>query len=380
MKALQALLVAMALAGCTSVPVTEVPRQLFADAAFAPPATPPTVADVFAMTDEMRQFADREVRRAIARNGTHFGMFQALQYDLHLDYDAANTRTAEQAYTARAGNCLSLVILTAAFAKYLEVPVYYQHVIGENAWSRASGIAFMSGHVNLKIGYRDGAQTLGRPYDGVTIDFLAPGAAARFSTRVIPEDTLLAMYLNNRAAEALVEARIDDAYWWSRAAIEQSPAYQSATNTLGVIYLRHGNRREAERAFRHVLEREPANANAMTNLVSLLKRDGRMAEAADWRRKLVALEPYPPFYFLDQGLAALDRGDPDAALALFERELDRLPYNDELHFAIATADLRRGQLREAARHLAMAEKYSTTRDRRDIYGAKLAHLRAITPE
>jgi hypothetical protein len=36
---------------------------------------------------------------------------------LRLDYDSAMTRNATEAFAARSGNCLSLVLMTAAFAR-----------------------------------------------------------------------------------------------------------------------------------------------------------------------------------------------------------------------------------------------------------------------
>ena len=377
MRALLMPLIAISLAGCASVPMAEIPRHLFADSLFAPPAKAPSADDIFVLDDRMRGFAETEVKKEIARNGSYLGLFETLSDELRLDYDSVGTQTAAEAFTSRSGNCLSLVILTAAFARHLGVPVHFQSVHGQSSWSRSGGIAFLSGHVNLKVGSRVSAAPGGRGADGLTIDFFAPGSAGRFASRPVSEETLKAMYLNNRAAEALVDGDIDAAYWWARAAIETAPSYLVAPNTLGVIYMRRGNRRDAERAFRYVLTREPAEAKAMTNLAHVLEREGRKLEAAAWRSKLAALEPYPPFYFLDQGQAALQRGDEATALALFERELKRLPYNDEVHFAIAMVDVRRGHLRQARKHLSMAQKYSTTRDRHDIYGAKLAHLKAI---
>ena len=53
---------------------------------------------------------------------------------LGLEYDATSTRTASEAYAARAGNCLSLVIMTSAFAKALGLPVYYQRVFVDESW------------------------------------------------------------------------------------------------------------------------------------------------------------------------------------------------------------------------------------------------------
>jgi transglutaminase-like putative cysteine protease len=45
---------------------------------------------------------------------------------IRLEYDAAVTRNAAQAFEARTGNCLSLVIMTAALARELGLTVRYQ--------------------------------------------------------------------------------------------------------------------------------------------------------------------------------------------------------------------------------------------------------------
>ncbi len=57
------------------------------------------------------------------------------------------------------------------------------------------------------------------------------------------------MYMNNKAVEALVEGRSDDAYGWAREAIFQSPEYLGSYNTLGVIYMRRGDLAQSEKVF-----------------------------------------------------------------------------------------------------------------------------------
>lgn len=380
MKVLPVVLVTAALSGCAGVPISETPRHLFADARFQPPNEPVTADDLFVLSQPMRAFAEREVRHAIERSGTHLGMFQTLKNQLSLDYDASGSRPASQTFELRAGNCISLVVLTAAFAKYLAIPVQYQSVVGQSTWMRSGGFALYSGHVNLKVGSTEDAAPGGRGFNWLTIDFLASPAAASFAARSVSEPSLIAMYQNNRAAEALVGGDLDTAYWWGRAAVEADPTFLAATNTLGLIYLRHGDAREAEDAFRYVLRREPANTKALTNLAHLYARLGRRQEAVEVRRRLAALEPFPPFHFLDQGNAAMKRGDLNSAVALFKRELKRLPYNDEVHFALARAESLLGDLRDARKHLALAERYSPTRGQRDLYSAKLARLREQATE
>lgn len=365
MKSLLLPWVAAALAGCASAPVADVPRQLFADPLFAKVARPPVDDDIFAMSDAMKAFAAQRLAGGVERGG-HAGLSDAIKREIRLEYDTGTTRPAAGTFDQRAGNCLALVMLTGAFAKHFGIRFDFQSVYGQDTWSRAQGVAFLNGHVSIRM--RNGSN------DGVTIDFMEQPRNTLHSTRVISEATVRAMYLNNRAAEALV-AGDPSSYWWARAAIEAAPGYLSPVNTLGVIYLRGGALLEAENTLRYVLEREPDNSIALTNLVLVYARLGRDADADAMRARLAAIEPYPPFYFLDQGLAALERGEYDKARELLNKELRRMPFHDEVHFALALADLRAGEKDDAQRHLSLAVKYSPTRERRDIYGAKLSYLK-----
>ena len=111
-------------------------------------------------------------------------------------------------------------------------------------------------------------------------------------SRDISEETIVAMYMNNKAVEALVDGRVDDAYAWVREAIVQSPEYLSSHNTLGVIYMRRGDLAHSATVFEYLLEREPTNARAMSNLAQVMTRQGRDVEAAALRRRLAQDRAY----------------------------------------------------------------------------------------
>uniref|UniRef100_UPI00355A5231 tetratricopeptide repeat protein n=1 Tax=Piscinibacter sp. TaxID=1903157 RepID=UPI00355A5231 len=192
----------------------------------------------------------------------------------------------------------------------------------------------------------------------------------------IAENTIVAMYMNNRAAEHLAQGRLNDAYWWARNAIAQAPTFLSAYNTLGVVYLRHGNLPQAEQILSHVLAREPANTAALSNLARVLADMGRSAESTRLLGKLAQVEPYPPFHFFDLGLAAMRDGDYKTARDLFAKEIARAAYYHEFHFWLAIADFQLGDIRQARKHLTIAMENSTTRSDHDLYAAKLDRLRA----
>lgn len=372
--------VAALLGACATRPDTgPAAASLLHDGLFAPPPEPVDVSQVFAISPQMRAFAD--AARAAARGPADLRqtLLQALSErdQLQLAYDDGRTRNAAEAFDRRAGNCLSLVLMTASFAKYLDLPLRYQSVQVRPLYSRAPDLMLASGHINVVLSRR--ARALPREElagDEMTVDFVPPGDLRGVHVRPLAEPTVLAMYMNNRAAESLTAGQTDQAYAWAREALRQDPDYLPGINTLAVIYLRAGHLGEAETALRHVLARAPEDEAALANLAGTLHRAGRRAEAAAVAAQLARIQPYPPFHFLDLGRQALQAGRAEEARKLIARELQRQPFQHEAHFWAAVADLTLGDADAAAKHLQQARDYSGTPQQQARYSAKLSALRA----
>ncbi|MEQ1438808.1 tetratricopeptide repeat protein [Fontimonas sp. SYSU GA230001] len=365
--------------GCASAPAPLTIDPLFADERFAPGIAVADADELFALDDAMRSFVRRQIQPRARWIGPRLALHEALRDSLTLDYDTAMTRTARQAFAARAGNCLSLVILAGALARELDIPVTYRSVRGYDTWSRDGGLVLLSGHVNLVLGRHDAdgifaSTVMDRP---LVIDFVENARDTDRRAREISEAMIVAMYLNNRAAELLLAGDLHGAYWHARAAVGTQRDFVSALNTLAVVYLRHGDLPEARQVLDRALQREPGNAQVLTNLVRVLTVQGETDEARLVQQRLSEISKYPPFHFLDRGNAALAAGDIDAAMAQFRKELQRIPYDPELHFAIAVASFRRGDVEEARAHLRLAMHNSTTRSRHDLYAAKLDRLKDL---
>jgi tetratricopeptide (TPR) repeat protein len=373
-----ALPLVIVLAACASAPPAERNTSLaFNDKLFLPQAERISADDVFALSPEMKRYLETEIVVDAKDKGARKGLFDALysRGQLKLDYDSTTTRNAAQAFAARSGNCLSLVILTASLAKQLGLSVRYQTVYLDEAWSRSDGIDYFDEHVNVTLGARRSIGQTGHIDENeMTIDFLPPRELGARRTRVIGEDTVIAMYMNNRAAEELAQKHLDGAYWWARAAIAQDPRYVPAYNTLGVVYKFHGNANEAQQVFTYILGIEPENTIAMSNEVLVLNDLGRVAEANDLAEKLKKIKPYPPFHFFDLGMQAMQQRDYASAKNFFSKEIDRASYFHETHFWLAIADYRLGDVRQARKQMAVAMELSTTTADHALYAAKLARL------
>jgi Flp pilus assembly protein TadD len=215
------------------------------------------------------------------------------------------------------------------------------------------------------------------PEQVLVVDFLATPQAETLGSHFLSEDEIVSMFQNNRAAEALVDGRVDEAYWWARAAVTRNPGSAMPLNTLAVIYDRHGEKPMAERVYRAALQREPENLTSLRNLQPVLAALGKTGEAQAMARQLASLEPVPPFQYFHQGVAAYQGHEYGKARDLFRREIKRAPYNDEFHFWLAATYLQLGRLADASSELALAVDNSTQSESRRRYSAKLAHLRQL---
>ncbi|HET9024837.1 MAG TPA: tetratricopeptide repeat protein [Burkholderiaceae bacterium] len=371
----------LVLAACATPPPAQhaaAPTELFSDALFGKPSETVGAEQIFALSADMRRYVQTQMTPLIRKHGAQGALIEALYHNgqLKLDYESAVTRNAAEAFEARAGNCLSLVIMTAAFARELGLQVRYQSAYLEELWSRKGSLLLKSGHVNITLGRRLGDHWVSPLAYSLTIDFLPQEDVRNLKTVEIPESLVVAMFLNNRSVEALVQGRLDDAYAWAREAIRTDPAFLAAQNTLGVVYLRRGALAQAGKVFEHVLAADPKDTPALANLAEVATREGRNDRAAQLRARLARLEPEPPLHFYNLGLAAMQREDFRAARELFAKEAARGDASADVHFWLGVAHYRLGDIERAARELSLAAETSASRSERDLYSAKLDWLRA----
>ncbi len=380
-RRLVALFAALSLVACatpeSAPPVVPPPPSLFEDSAFAPPQRVPDAKAVFALSPAMRSYLEKDIAGLIRQQGRQRALVDALysKAQLRLEYDAELTRNAAEAFDARAGNCLSLVVMTAALAKHLELPIAFQALVGHESWSRSGDLSFVNGHVNITVAKRlvdrVGAYD---PDTQLRIAFDSVPMGRGQGLQVIDEATIVSMFMNNRAAEYLVRGAFDDAYAHARQAVLSNPAYAGAYNTLGVIYQRRGLSSAAERAYRAALGRDNNHKAGLQNLARLLRQLGRDTEALPLETRLAQLERDPPFAHFDRGVAAAKAGRYAEAREHLLREMQRDPDYHEFHFWLAQALYGLGDVTEARKHLDSAMRNSITTRERALYGAKLRSL------
>ncbi|MFZ6742735.1 tetratricopeptide repeat protein [Undibacterium sp. JH2W] len=379
MKTWMLLLFTCMITACATPTAQKLGNIHFHDQGFSPSSTPVNAENVLTVSKEMHAYLRDVIMPLAHRRGPQKALFEALssKQQIKLEYDAEMTRNATEAFAARSGNCLSLVLMTSAFAKQLGLDVQYQNILIDESWSRIDDLYFAAGHVNIVLGRRPGFLRNTEEYQqSMVIDFLPPGEIRGQKSMAIGEATVLAMYMNNRAAELLAKHNVNDAYWFAREALRIDPDFMIAYNTLGVIYRQHDDLQLAENVFKQILQKEPENTLALSNLVEVLRKSAHYDEAQSYLSTLERLQPYPPFFFFQRGLSAMQRGDFKEAKALFKREIKRDANYDEFHLWLALAHLKLGEISDATDELILAKANSTTRKAHDLYANKLERIKA----
>lgn len=377
-----AIVLASALAGCAGLAPPS-PAPLLHDALFDHPPRPPEADAVLRLSPPMQAHLDR-LRSQVSRSGDlPLALAESLYQPggLRLDYDASITRNAAQAFEARSGNCLSLVVMTTALARALGLAVGFQNVHGDDLFRREGDLTLRTGHVNLVLGERVRAQHWRSTQADVTrrhlvIDFLPQETARGLPVEPIGEARVLAMFTNNRAVESLLAGSPALAYAWVREALRHDPGFAAAYNTLGVVYQRAGHQAQAAAAYLQVLALDDRQVAAMANLAQVHRAQGRDAEARALEQRLAALEPHAPFHFLQRGQAALAAGDLAQARAHFQRELRSQPGSHEAWFGLARVHAAAGDKALAELALRRALAASATAGEQARYAGKLDALKA----
>ena len=213
---------ATALAGCASL-APAAPDALLHDSVFNHPPRPADADAVLALSPAMQAYL-QALRSQVSRAADWplaLGTSLYKPGGLQLDYDASVTRNAAQAFDARSGNCLSLVVMTAALAGALGLEVGFQEVPTGDLYRLEGDLTLHTGHVNLVLG--EPARLQAWPRVGtertrrqIVIDFLPLETAQALPAVPITLQRVLAMFMNNRAVESLLAQQPASAYAWVR--------------------------------------------------------------------------------------------------------------------------------------------------------------------
>ncbi|MDP4529366.1 transglutaminase domain-containing protein [Alkalimonas delamerensis] len=338
---------------------------------------PPSVRDIFQLTEQQEQeflhYYFDENRSDLAPDRRLASFIERRYADFHY---YGTTLKASESLQGQAGNCMSLATLTTAYARLVGLEVRYQLVYSVPIYELLEDTLYVSSHVRTQVVSppNRNPETGVVQFSNSTIDYFPGSLRSRGSW--IAESLFISMFYQNVAAEYLKQGDEQNAFLYAMEALRIAPENAAAINIMAVLHRRKQDEHTAEKLYRHILEYNPVNLNAMINYREMLRSQGRLADAAALHEAIARIDdpnPYEWIYLADEAIR-------QNSLVRAERYLQRAqhyaPYLDEIYYRQAQIDYLRGHFASAQRRLLTAHHYARSSDRRGLYKAKLGSLHA----
>ncbi|MEL7022907.1 MAG: tetratricopeptide repeat protein [Pseudomonadota bacterium] len=305
----------------------------------------------------------------------HRRVLQFLELEANQFSYASETFTAAEALERRAGNCLSLAIVTTSLARLAGVDMDYQ-LINTNPVFEANGrVVRRTQHVRSILydptwEVPDGFWTVSRPR--ITIDYF-PGKLDRMVGKISEHD-YYALYFQNLAADEIERENYAAAYWFLMQALEYSELSPESLNMMAIVFDRVGDKDRSETIYRFGIAHAERRVSLLRNYGIFLLREGRTEEAAQINAELAALDDPNPFDWIYAGRQAFRDGEFNKAIHYFEKSAALAPYLHESYFGLAKTYLQMGNAARAEQALEQALDNAGRSSTREFYKGKLRLL------
>ena len=371
------------LAGCNSTPdvVVEDSDPYLKDEAF--PGYElfhvETEEEVFALTPEAKEFVQRVTWPHDHPNDQIKALVSSIfdRSDFNLLYSNNANTTASQTFNARAANCMSMSIMTFALAKYAGFEARFQDIQIPEYWTRRDGFSLLNGHVNVLVRPGHDQQVIRLLTSDIVIDFDPQERRKHFQTVEITQERALAMFYNNKGADALIEESYTRAYAYFRAAAKIAPEFDGTWVNLGILYRRAGYIEMAKASYERAIQADEENLTAWENLAYVHYLTGNETLSREIFERVERKRQDNPFYHFILGEQALEQGDFDGALAFFQKAHRLDGEKHEILFGLSKAYYELGDIGRAQRYLAMAKRRAPNPQDEERYQGKLAKLQSL---
>lgn len=325
--------------------------------------------DPLALNDEMKAYVDAYIDSGDTQE-RRVEKLQDLLYNeefLNIQYSNEKTHTAQQLFYAREGNCLSLINLYIALARYAGVEAQYQTVRVQPSWDLRGGLLVLSQHINAT-----GRFSVQKRY---VVDFTPEIALQQLTSNIISDQQARALYFNNLGVEAQVAGDSAQALAYYKNALFLDPDLSIAWNNIGATYRRLGQAQLAEYSYQMAFNADARNAASINNLAKFYRGEGRYQLAREYEEAITRFNNMNPYYHYARGNLAYAENDLETARLSYRRAIRLKEVEPDFYLALARVFSDLGYDRDAQRMRASADALVT--NNAEIYRPSDQRLRII---
>tara|TARA_R110000787_G_scaffold39879_1_gene99503 strand:- start:301 stop:1455 length:1155 start_codon:yes stop_codon:yes gene_type:complete len=325
-------------AGCTSFENgnTEPKRVILNDSLFSPVNPVTSEADLYQLTEQQQaDFLHFYHQETDLGHLPHKIIRHFLESNLANFTYYGKTYTASEAMSKNSGNCMSLAILTTAFARLIDVDMDYRKIHSLPMYEKHGNIILSSVHVQSLL-YDPSFEPeknyvyIRRP--AIIIDYFPQ--ADNIPSKILNSDNFLAMYYVNKAAEFYIESDLDTAFAYAKRAYNIDHQSVTAMNLLALLFKRKGDQASAEQLYLAAIKSKDINISVLDNYIVLLKQQGRMNLARNVKRSIADIYDPNPYHWLEKAQSAKLANEYEDAERFYLKVIKLAPYVKQAYFEL----------------------------------------------
>jgi len=378
MVRLPLILMLLIVCGCTATNnriTTEKTGALFEDSLFTDhrDAEIESPEEIFALNEAAKSFIDSALSEA-QRPKDKIDYLTSAIFDrayLGLAYSSSETSIASETFNSGLANCLSMTIMTYSLAAYAGLSAQFLSVDVPEYWTRRDGFSLINGHVNLALSADELSADTNFSRQTTVVDFDPQASRRFFRSHVVDKADIIALFYNNRAADAILNEDYSLAYAYLKAAAKMSPLLDDTWVNLGVLYRLTGEYKRAEKVYKYAARLRPQNYTIYENLAILYRLTGRTELAHNLERKVAIARRDNPFYHFILAEVARSKNEFKKALGHYNRAIRLDQSRHEFYFGLGVTFYELGDIAKAKEHLNKAANHAPTEEDRARYAGKL---------
>ncbi|CAM4056874.1 tetratricopeptide repeat protein [Pseudoalteromonas byunsanensis] len=291
-------------------------------------------------------------------------------------YDGA-TLNASHTLAKNEGNCISLAILTQAYANILGVETSFREVASMPIYKKQGQTILVSNHFKTKLyapPEQDDKNWLYAIRPGTVIDYF-PARDLVFVGSATYAD-LVAKYYANLATEALLAEQFDTSYSLVSQALEYAPYDPEMINLAAILHRRVGDTDTAKKLFEFAVNNQLVSSNLLYSYSYLAQQLSDTQLQEELEKKLLD-NAKTPFDFLQLAEQEIAKERYFRAESLLKDLIATTPYIPEPYFALAKIYYLQDKKEKSAMYLQYAIEKSEDREKQGVYQAKLNTLKYV---
>lgn len=374
--------ICIVLAGCAaSVKLFDVrpPTNVYLDQHFGPPQTLETADEIFAISESMKKYVQLRVKPQpdikSKTNQMVLDFFDPNQLDIQYKHNA--NLTASEVFEQNQANCLSLTILSYVLAKHANLNATFMDVTVPENWTYNQGIKMVNGHVNLRVTAELNPTLIVKSEKSYVIDFLPMLRGAKKKSKALGKSDIIALFYNNKGADALVDNNENLAYHYFKQATIIAPQQTEAWGNLASLYSKKGFLKETEAILLFATEAEPNNLNLRESLAYLYNKTNRVDQAKLLKKQILQKRKTNPHYYAMLAKSAFIKGHYTESISHYKHALKLNSQDHQLLFGLAQNYFELGNHLKANYYLEKARKFADDLLDQQKYQSKIYSLQSI---